>query len=396
LLVPGVWYGAALAAKASAFAFVPIVWLVLGLCHLYQTQPFAWRSAWSTTSRLRWDLFYALWIGFVLVFAYCGCDWRNEPTFIDWAEKRPEGALRSVMLPVSQNLPIFPNAGEGLVQQIKHNFRGHGAFILGEYHPRAVWYYFPVALAIKLPEAVLLLLLYLLGTRPRALLNPSGWAALALLLFSLNARVQIGVRLVFPFVVFLLIAMAVALVSWKPLPRHLPEAGREGRDSDYPSPHRGGGWGEGFRRFLAGLALLTMLLSSVLVWPDPLRHVNRLWGGTERGCELVSDSNYDWGQGLPELKEWAEAHPGPRLHVWFFGTDPAWLLPPFHHLEIHLIPNATPRSVAEVVGDGYLAVSVSLLYACPDRKPETLAVVEWLRTLEPVGRTRTFVIFKPR
>jgi hypothetical protein len=52
--------------------------------------------------------------------------------------------------------------------------------------------------------------------------------------------------------------------------------------------------------------------------------------------------------------------------------------------------------VAEVVGDGYLAVSVSLLYACPDRKPETLAVVEWLRTLEPVGRTRTFVIFKPR
>jgi hypothetical protein len=139
-----------------------------------------------------------------------------------------------------------------------------------------------------------------------------------------------------------------------------------------------------------------MAVTVALVWPDPLRHVNRLWGGTDRGPEVISDSNYDWGQGLPELKGWWSANHEPPLHVWYFGADPAILLAPFRRLEIHQMPVATPHTVTEAVGDGYLAVSVSLLYASPDRHPETLAVVEWLRSLEPVGRTRTFVIFKLR
>ncbi len=370
VIVPGLWYGAALTSKASAFAFVPILWFVLGLCHLYLTQPFHWRTAWSATRRLRWDLVYALSLGFVLTFAYCGCDWDTEPTFIEWARSLDDGPGKSEMISISENLPIFSNAGEGLVQQIKHNFRGHGAYILGEYHTRAVWYYFPVALSIKLPDAVMLLFAYLLGLRPRALLNPAGWVTLALLLFSMNARVQIGVRLVFPLIAFLLITLAVA--------------GVQSQD------------GKPWRRIILGLALVLTMLTSAVVWPDPLRHVNQLWGGLDRGPKLVADSNYDWGQGLPELQTWWTTNQEPSLHVWYYGTDPAILFPPFRRIEVHKMPNVTPQTLTVAVGEGYLAVSLTALYASPDRKPATLAVVNWLHTLEPVGRTRTFVIYKLR
>jgi hypothetical protein len=131
-------------------------------------------------------------------------------------------------------------------------------------------------------------------------------------------------------------------------------------------------------------------------WPDGLRYINRLWGGTARGPDLLADSNYDWGQGLPDLNHWWEANDRPRLHVWYYGTDTAVLRPPFRVLMVHQMPAVTPAKVAEAVGDGHLAVSMTLLTACPDRRPELLAVIDWLKSLEPVDRTPTFVIYKLR
>jgi hypothetical protein len=381
MLLPGALYGVALAAKASALAFVPILWLVFGLCHLARAGVFppprtgsAWgrvKAAWAVTTRLRWDMVYAFWVGMVVLFAYCGCDWQPERSFVKWAHSLPDGPAKSALVPVSERLAIFPNAGEGLVQQVKHNVRGHhGAFVAGGWHRRAVWYYFPVALSIKLPDPALVLLAVLLLARPRMLLNPAGWAALALLAFSLNARVQIGVRLVFPLVAFLVIALAVAAAA--------------------PGPRR---------RFTLTAGLLTLAASvavAVAAWPDGLRYINRLWGGTARGQVLLADSNYDWGQGLPELKEWMAANEPPPVYVWYYGGDWAVMRPPYRVLMIHQMPQVTPEKVTQAVGDGRLAVSVSLLSACPDRRPELLAIVDWLKTLDPVDRTPTFVIYKLR
>ncbi|MFO0848850.1 MAG: hypothetical protein U0871_09895 [Gemmataceae bacterium] len=74
-----------------------------------------------------------------------------------------------------------------------------------------------------------------------------------LLLFSLNTRVQIGVRLVFPLVMFLLVALAAA--SQKGL----------------------------LTRLLAWAAVGWTAWVSVGVWPDGVRHVNRLRGDPADG-----------------------------------------------------------------------------------------------------------------
>ena len=58
---------------------------------------------------------------------------------------------------IAEHLRIFTNAGQGLVKQIQHNIRGHSVFLLGEARPRAFWYYFPVALSIKMTLTALLL-----------------------------------------------------------------------------------------------------------------------------------------------------------------------------------------------------------------------------------------------
>lgn len=378
VLLPGCLYGLALTAKASALPYVPLLALAMGLWQLGRTGSLAWPAGqpfWQkfryfqgVTSRLRWDLFFVMLIGFVVLFAYCGCDWQIEPTFVKWADSIPPGPVRDVMQPLANQLSIFTNAGEALAQQIKHNIRGHhGTFILGEWHRRAVWYYFPAALAVKLPDPTLLLLAVVLLARPRSLVSPAGLAVLVLLLFSLNTKVQIGVRLVFPLIAFLHIALAVAVCHRR-------------------STH-----------WLTTLAIGCLIWSAVeaaLVWPDGVRYTNRLSGGTENGHRLLSDSNSDWGQGLPQLKTWWEENHRPPLRVWYFGADPAILLPPFVYLPVHTMPDRSPDAIRASVAPGYLAVGDTLLTCNPDRRPETTALVDWLQRQTPAGHAGTFTIYR--
>ena len=393
VFVPGLCYGIAILAKASALAFVPLVWVAFALHRLGQegVTPCKLWAIWRASSRLRWDLVASGIIGIATVFVYCGSDWDTEPTFVAWAANLPDGPVKSVVLPVSENLRIFTNAGEGLVQQVKHNFRGHGSYLAGVRSPRAIWYYFPVLLSAKLTLPVLGLLAVVLVSRPQALAGPAGLAALALLLFSLNCRVQIGIRLMFPLVALLLVALAVA-VCRRPNPP-APFPAREGGESQSPSPPQGG-VGEGFFPALTALALAAMAGIAVWVWPHGICYTNSLWGGTADGWHVASDSNYDWGQGLPELKQWHEAHgDGRGLPVWYYGADPAVLLPPFYPVLFHYLPVASVDDIRRHAGTGYLAVCLTLLTGGPARTPSAQAVLDWLATQEPVGRTTTFVIY---
>jgi hypothetical protein len=96
------------------------------------------------------------------------------------------------MVWLADHLRIFPNAGDGVVRQIRHNLRGHGSYLLGVEHPRALWWYFPVLLTIKLSEPVLLLPLLAALRQARGLINWPMLSALALIGYSLTFRVQLG------------------------------------------------------------------------------------------------------------------------------------------------------------------------------------------------------------
>jgi hypothetical protein len=264
-------------------------------------------------------------------------------------------------------LIISPRAWTALDFQIRHNEAGHGdIFLFGQVSSTGFWYYFPAAFAVKTSLAMLLLLC-LCATRPRHLWNAPILAAIGLLLVSPLFHVQIGIRFLLPAVALSILGLAIAAGRWI----------AESRSPGF----RGLTWG------VVTVALVWTGAQAVLVWPNGICYTNELFGGTANGYLVLSDSNYDWGQGLPELARWQRAHVPAPVDVWYFGTDPRVEQMPFRPVDAG---SATSLAdLRERYGGRYLAVSTSLLYGTGFATPGAIV----LRGLVPTDRTRTFLIY---
>jgi hypothetical protein len=197
-------------------------------------------------------------------------------------------------------------------------------------------------------------------------------AAGILFLFSFNCRVQIGIRLLLPCVALFAIALAAAIVT----------AMRDLGESRAVATVR----------FATIGGLAWMIIGALSAWPDGLRFINEIWGGRRDGYEIVSDSNYDWGQGLPDLARWQSQHGVANLDVWYFGTDPRLAGFHLHELPLHALPTAASSDVRDRVSGRLLAVGTSVLYGHGLTQSHRQAAA-YLRTCRPIGRTNTFLIF---
>lgn len=371
IVVPGIWYGVALLAKASSLVFGPLCMGAIAL-HTIVCKP-----ANSIPGGVRvWpfvrESIQIGAIGLTITFLFCGSDWQTEPSFVAWASGLPESSAKSMMVWFADHLCIFSNAGEGLARQIKHNMRGHGTYLLGHESASAIWYYFPVLFTIKLAVPMLLGCAVLISFRVRALLNWPLFCAAVLFIFSLNCRVQIGIRLVLPCVALAAIGISSAIVN----------AMASAESLRTRSALRLG--------TMAGVAW--MAIGSASVWPDGLGYINEIWGGRQNGFQIVSDSNYDWGQGLPELAEWQRRHDSQQLGVWYFGTDPRLGQLPITSVPLHVLPIQTGRDVRAYSSGRLLAVGTTVLYGHGLTENHRRAA-EYLRTCTPIARTSTFLIF---
>jgi hypothetical protein len=382
--VPALWFGLALFAKASALVFAPLCWLFIEIHRLWDggvLRPAAFgdttpatlrarlRHVWTAFGPWRRDAWRAGWLGLVIVFILCGCDWTHRPSFVKWVAALPEGTTgKEPLLWFAENLKIFDNAGAGLVKQVTHSLRGHPTYLLGESSTRSIAGYFPIALSIKLPLPILFLPLVLAALRPRALWNWACLAAGGFALYSLTCGVQNGVRLMLPWVALGIIGLSAALV------RALGDAPQLVQ-----------------RRMLVGIAAASVVwmgASSAMIWPHGLCFVNELWGGPRDGYKLISDANYDWGQGLRELARWQKEHRADKLDVLYFGTDPLLYALPMRRPNIN---GMTPDAFSTLSAGRRLAVNTTLLYGgyeAPFRE-----ILDTLRALEPADRTTTFLIY---
>jgi hypothetical protein len=372
-----VWFAAAVLAKASGLVFGPLCMAALEIERLARAGKLKYsgiRDLYHQFEPLRRDASQAMALGLVLVFLFCGCDGRPEPSFVAWAHQLPASRGADAMVWLSEHLTVFSNAGEGLIRQIKHNMRGHhGAYLLGTTYPRAVWYYFPLAMCIKLSAPLVAAPVIVAFWRRRALANWALVSAAGLLLFSFTCRVQIGIRLVLPLVVLLVVGMAAAVVV------ALGEM-RAGRR----------------RQIVAAIVVASVawtVVSAQQVWPNGLCYVNEFWGGPARGYLCLSDSNFDWGQGVRELARWPRAKRLEQLDVWYFGTDPAVDRTPLRHVPLHTLPLTRPGDVPAFVQGRYVAVGTTLLYGTADCGPACANAIEFFRSLAPVDRTTTFLIY---
>jgi hypothetical protein len=278
-------------------------------------------------------------------------------------------AVRVGLLALLTLVPIyfvvhFPDWGRGLKQQlVRGNFGDQRYYFLGEVRDHGSVWYFPVALALKLPLATTLLA-GLAAAWPR-IGTPGGWprwmlAAAPPLMFVAGmtvSGVDIGVRVVLPAVpgLYLLTARMAA-----------------------PGPRRT------VRLILVGIGVAGAVAAGLRAAPHQLAHFTEAVGGPENGAKLLGDSNLDWGQDLPALRDYVKRESLPVIYLSYYGTCP----PGYYGIRYHPLPGwgalAEPPPV-RVPADAprhVVAVSVSNLQGIHLADPQAYA---WLRGRRPAA-----------
>lgn len=379
LLLPGLWYGVAAVSKLSALLYGGVILVVLEVCFRFASGAMsrpegaglgAWgRSLAGAVVRSVLNAAGVIVIGVAFTFVFLGFPDEGSKPFVKVAASVPAGEPwkeRYARWSEGAASGQVPYAACAFAFQWWYNARGRATFLDGTFYPESYRWYFPRVLLMKVPLPIFALVLLVLP-RVRAAANPLTFVALLLLATLLTAKLQIGVRLAFPVVAIGYVALAVAVA------RGYPRCGPR----------------------LAAPAVLALAAISLWVWPHGLGYINQAHGGPKEAYRLVTDSNVDWGHGLPDLKEWHAANGAPPICVWYFGTDPAVNREPFQKFAPESFkPVITDeREFRRAVGPRVLAVGHTVATLHPDRPPAKVVALEYLRTRRPLARTVTFTLY---
>jgi hypothetical protein len=249
----------------------------------------------------------------------------------------------------------------GLAGSLAGAGSGRAAFFMGE-HSAAGWaWYFPMAFLIKTPLPTLVLLsaalLYL--RRGKDKLMKAAFVILPpfVIFFAFSAqKVNIGLRHVLPAYPFLFL-----LIGYVPSIR--TESVKLARAVFY-------------------CCLVWYAYSAALIFPHQLAYFNEFAGGPENGYKYLVDSNLDWGQDLPGLKEFMDENGIERIKLAYFGfSDPRYYGIDYEYMPGYCIPE--PVNVKdEIELKGWFAISATLLQGVylPERDLYRL-----FREIKPAG-----------
>lgn len=331
--VAGASLGAALLTKFSCALLVPVIVLLSGLA--VATGRLKVRRACVGVAVIAAVAYFALWAGYGFRFAAS----RDPGYVLEWheldAEQPPSAPFR-----LARENHLLPEAYLFGLVFAKSQAAGRPSYLDGEQSLTGWYRYFPEALFLKTPLAFTGLALWVIvaGLRRTRGRSFDGWCLAALPLayaaIAIESRFNIGHRHVMALYPFACIAMAPA-----------------------------GAWLEerGAKSAAVAALLASCLVSFVLATPRYLSYFNVVAGGPRGASTHLVDSNLDWGQDLPRLKAWMDAHDVPEIDLAYFGTaDPRAYGIKFRKIAMFIdfypgLPVVRPES------GRYLAASVTLL-----------------------------------
>jgi hypothetical protein len=204
-------------------------------------------------------------------------------------------------------------------------------FLLGQVSTGGWWYYFPVAIAVKTPLPLLMLLvagLFVLLRRHEGRRQSLLWLpALAFVLMGLTGVLTIGYRHMLPAVPFVILLAGNAAAF---LPRRLRvadfhQAGVQGRPAQAPSVKKpiASMPDVGARQLLPGALVVLLvgvqMLRTLSFYPHQEAFFNVLGGPWQNWSNILVDSNLDWGQDLPALRAVMDARGIDSVNLAYFG-----------------------------------------------------------------------------
>ena len=288
-----------------------------------------------------------------------------EKTVFKWEENKTKSAVLNKALDSIRYFHILPESYiYGLYRFLSRADEGHAAFLMGEYSGHGWWYYFLMAFLIKTPIPVLYLflgaLLFLVRYKNKAstvifLIVP------VMLLFFVSTRqhINIGLRHILPIypLIYVLIGGLINInISRKRL------AG-----------------------IIVSFAMIWSVWSSVNIYPYYLAYFNEFIGGPKNGYKYLVDSNLDWGQDLPGLKEYMDRNGIEKIKLSYFGlSDPAYYGINYEYLPSYAIPKPNIER-PQIPLEGYFAISATMLQGVYMQNRDLYKVFREIEPVDTIG-----------
>jgi hypothetical protein len=342
-LLLGIFTALALLSKSSSIGYLALSTFLAALCYIVGRRV-GWRQFQSAVAQRYKTFLFAIAVsGFLIWAAY-------------WFSFGP-------VEKIGFSLPA-PEYFNGLIEVLRHNRYGHGAFLLGQHRFTGWWYYFPVALGVKTPIAFLVLIAIGIAVSvarraQTAYLLPLAFS-FGVLLPAMAGHVNIGIRHISPIYLSLSIVAALGVMELLQTPRF---------------------------RVLSGLTAVVlvawMIVSVAKHHPDYLSYFNGFAG--KHPEKILADSNYDWGQDLKFLA--TRLHQLHADHVTLGSLDSvfsvdykeAWYGLP----EIREVNDAVPSP-------GWTAISASYRLLVKKNVPSNTT---WYDRIPPTERLGPFSLY---
>lgn len=295
----------------------------------------------------------------------------------------------------------------GVLMVIQRAAGGNTTYFLGEISKTAWPHYFPVVFFIKIPLALIaLIILALIGFRYNKLKISKGFLKKSrnflekyftencLLFFfvvywytSITSNLNIGVRHILPVFPIIYLLISGQLVKFLdchsgPFLEKIKVSSKKGLKSvkKASSLHV-----ENYLK--CGLVIFLFAwyaFGTLKTYPYFLSYFNQFAGGPENGYKYVTDSNLDWGQDLKRLAEFVEENKIDYIYLDYFGGDS-----PEYRLGEKYRPWWGNRNPDEISKNSWLAVSATFLQGGrgkPDSEyNEKTGYYNWLNSYKPVA-----------
>lgn len=418
LVLACVSFGIAQLTKFSAVLLIPY-FIIIVLIHSFIKSGGGWKRIIDEGLKNIGNLAVIFIFGFVLVYAvYVVFVWNypvakqvSDTKFILTSFAGGEPAAGETCKPIRclAELDIWM-AGQtafrpmaqyllGLLMVIQRAAGGNTAYFLGEVSAAGWWYYFPLVYVLKEPLPALLMIfiafIYASSRIIKSLFKfkiklgeyiKINFVEFSMLVFvagywaySINSNLNIGIRHILPTLPFIYILAASAIKKIFLTEFELS---------------RGGFFAKlklvfiyfikfSLKSALAALLIIWFLGEIINAYPYYLSYFNKFGDGTFGGYRFVADSNYDWGQDLKRLAEWANKNGVDKIAVDYFGGgNPKYYLG--NKAEYWWSARGNPAEQ----GIRWLAVSINTLQSAtadlhPGQQRRTEDEYRWLTALRP-------------
>ncbi len=404
LWVFGIVFGLALLTKFSTFLLIPIFGAITSIWALVQSE-----KKWFWTVKYIGGFIFALIIAFLVIGAiYSFHIWNYPPEKqqIDTAfilstfEFKPLADF-NVWLSGIPYLRAWGHYLLGFLMVSQRSVGGNTTYFLGDVSAEGSRFYFPIVYLLKEPLAYILMIFFGLflatkhctrhcrETRSQywrrdfiGLIknNPAEMGMIFIILtywaFSINSRLNIGVRHILPTIPFIYALTARQISNWI-------KGGVTERITNYKGLWQliVLYWKKIKKIFVIIILFIWAILSIIFVYPSFLAYFNEIAGGPDKGYKLVVDSNLDWGQDILRLSKFIEKNNIKEIKMDYFSGAPAEYY--IKTANIESFNRETPQK-------GWLAVSATIyMGACKDDKipcSYSERAYTWLDSFKPIAK----------